>query len=550
MANNKVYGNYLMHGRTKGSRNGISTTKGYRAVGQRAKGRIVNGRYVYDYQSPGDYMQSMANAEARAKRAAEERALKNKIGFKSDYGAKNNWQQRGNEHRAANELVRDYYNKKIGDYTAEGFSKNKNGEYNVYNDTNNRWENIYARRENAEKAAKAASEKGESNNWQEVGTKTAALHNVGKKLADGTSKGARFGSSTGVSDKDIENLNNVITREHTKRQVAKGAKNDWQQQANAAASKKQSSKSSVPSKFDDDTSYTYTKSSKRIITPLVEQSRKYAKEHNVKPENPGSIDTDGLGETFHKIQKKQWEKDHGDALTPQERKQRGGGFLTKAINDAQKKGKKVTESSPWSAKPSTDAATFSKVMGVGNFLKNHAASKAERSTRIRKLKNIYEGKPATPENTNPGNRPRARQKTVGSGGTGVKVRHQQGVSTAMYNDPRYTKTDVKPNAMQNDPRYTKTVAQKRLEQIASKNNTGKNSDWQRQAQVAQVNKEAKTRQQNAQKKTNAMKNDPRYTKTDIKKKTVKNDAQQAARAQAKAKAKADWKERRKKLKYK
>lgn len=46
--NDKVYANYLMHGRTKGSRNGISTTKGYTAVGQKAKGHLVNGKYVYD----------------------------------------------------------------------------------------------------------------------------------------------------------------------------------------------------------------------------------------------------------------------------------------------------------------------------------------------------------------------------------------------------------------------------------------------------------------------------------------------------------------------
>lgn len=46
--NDKVYANYLMHGRTKGSRNGISTTKGYTAIGQKAKGHLVNGKYVYD----------------------------------------------------------------------------------------------------------------------------------------------------------------------------------------------------------------------------------------------------------------------------------------------------------------------------------------------------------------------------------------------------------------------------------------------------------------------------------------------------------------------
>lgn len=41
-------GSYLAHARTKGSKNGISNTPGYVAVGDRAEGRLVNGRYVYD----------------------------------------------------------------------------------------------------------------------------------------------------------------------------------------------------------------------------------------------------------------------------------------------------------------------------------------------------------------------------------------------------------------------------------------------------------------------------------------------------------------------
>lgn len=70
--NNKTYANYLMHGRTKGSRNGISTTKGYTAVGQKAKGHLVNGKYVYDYASTG---------------------------------SQNDWQQQGNYARAGGEAV-------------------------------------------------------------------------------------------------------------------------------------------------------------------------------------------------------------------------------------------------------------------------------------------------------------------------------------------------------------------------------------------------------------------------------------------------------------
>ena len=36
-----------MHGRTKGSRNGVSTTPGYVAKGKKAVGRLINGVYVY-----------------------------------------------------------------------------------------------------------------------------------------------------------------------------------------------------------------------------------------------------------------------------------------------------------------------------------------------------------------------------------------------------------------------------------------------------------------------------------------------------------------------
>ena len=55
MAN--YYGNHgngssLRHYRTKGSRNGYSKDPKYKPVGQKASGRIVNGRYVYDTSGP------------------------------------------------------------------------------------------------------------------------------------------------------------------------------------------------------------------------------------------------------------------------------------------------------------------------------------------------------------------------------------------------------------------------------------------------------------------------------------------------------------------
>lgn len=40
--------NYLKHSRPKGSRNGYTTMKDYKPVGTPAKGKLVNGRYVYE----------------------------------------------------------------------------------------------------------------------------------------------------------------------------------------------------------------------------------------------------------------------------------------------------------------------------------------------------------------------------------------------------------------------------------------------------------------------------------------------------------------------
>ena len=139
MANNKVYTDYLIHGRTKGSRNGISTTKGYTAVGQKAKGRYINGRYVYENNTPkvetkghwvngmyvwetkpsgldkpnnigiGKQIVEQRNKAATAKKSASALAAK---------GANNNWQQIGDAYRSAimmnnsNSRVQDYRDRK------------------------------------------------------------------------------------------------------------------------------------------------------------------------------------------------------------------------------------------------------------------------------------------------------------------------------------------------------------------------------------------------------------------------------------------------------
>ena len=62
-------GGSLMHYRTPGSKNGISNTPGYRAIGQRAKGRLIDGRYVYDVANSRPYGGSNAGSSSRAKAA-------------------------------------------------------------------------------------------------------------------------------------------------------------------------------------------------------------------------------------------------------------------------------------------------------------------------------------------------------------------------------------------------------------------------------------------------------------------------------------------------
>ena len=46
--NGYSYGGSLKHYRTKGSRNGYSNDPNYKPVGQRAQGKLINGKYVYE----------------------------------------------------------------------------------------------------------------------------------------------------------------------------------------------------------------------------------------------------------------------------------------------------------------------------------------------------------------------------------------------------------------------------------------------------------------------------------------------------------------------
>lgn len=89
--NNYMYGvyqsNYLKHYRTKGSKNGISTTKGYTAIGQKAK---YEYKQPYGYKPTGydagyvHYESEKTKARKAAQKKAWEEAQKQPTGLKGD----------------------------------------------------------------------------------------------------------------------------------------------------------------------------------------------------------------------------------------------------------------------------------------------------------------------------------------------------------------------------------------------------------------------------------------------------------------------------------
>lgn len=137
MANEKTYPNYLMHYRTKGSKNGISTTKGYTAVGQKARGRWINGHYVYED------------------------------------GAKNNWQQRGNTARGM---------------TARRKAKNTNGRY-IDDEYSKNLEYNSKKNGFSKKPRPSANLKGALNNWQQQGNTFRAANEAWERFGSGKSRG-------------------------------------------------------------------------------------------------------------------------------------------------------------------------------------------------------------------------------------------------------------------------------------------------------------------------------------------------------------------------
>lgn len=118
MAEYYTIGGSLMHYRTKGSRNGVSNTPGYRAIGQRAVGRLVNGRYVYDIVGGGDlrkHDQQMVDTMAKYRNrvykpsAGERRAAATQLRSQYDSERKLSGRTSGNTSSVAKAAYRAAY---------------------------------------------------------------------------------------------------------------------------------------------------------------------------------------------------------------------------------------------------------------------------------------------------------------------------------------------------------------------------------------------------------------------------------------------------------
>lgn len=213
MANDKVYPNYLMHYRTKGSKNGYSKSKYYTPVGQKAKGRWVNGKYVYDATTKG---------------------------------AKNDWQQSGNWQSQYSRSVQGIKTGQIGarayqstpswGVVTEG--RNAYGTDNSYknalakNDakkissegSKNAWQQQANYQKEKDRKRNDAIAKGKANNWQSKSAKASALGRLTQDMSTGKVNAAKGNNGDIVTSKNLgyrdDSYSNALKRkEHAANQA-------------------------------------------------------------------------------------------------------------------------------------------------------------------------------------------------------------------------------------------------------------------------------------------------------------------------------------------
>lgn len=171
MANEKTYPNYLMHYRTKGSKNGISTTKGYTAVGQKAKGHWVNGHYVYYTEgTPNNWQQQadLASSSARVKQDLHTGKIRARFGVVNP--------NKGPVEITAFPKIQDpSYKHALEKNEAKRWTEDriKNSQKNWY----------------SKKPQPSINLKGTLNNWQQQGNNFRAANEAWERFGSGKSRG-------------------------------------------------------------------------------------------------------------------------------------------------------------------------------------------------------------------------------------------------------------------------------------------------------------------------------------------------------------------------
>lgn len=238
MANNRIYANFLMHGRTKGSRNGISTTKGYTAVGQKAKGKIINGRWYYNITP--DYVKAENAAKVKARNYAKSHGYdwgENTFNYVTNPDIKS--QNAANVKARAAAIDKKYGYKQMASQAAsqEWRDKQERAESEAK-------KKMYSQAANAERdtlAKRNSVAKGAANNWQQQAAAARDNKETYTKYKEGkisaiTAKDNSGDVTTMYHPKDQYGVNYTAIKTEKLGAASKGKKNNWQQAGNLTRS--------------------------------------------------------------------------------------------------------------------------------------------------------------------------------------------------------------------------------------------------------------------------------------------------------------------------
>lgn len=237
--------------RTKGSKNGISRTKGYTAVGQRAKGRWVNGRYVYDLPK---------FSSGAAQNPQYSRVVTNRINdptlseaYITTGDGRKIYEKEPRRKESNSDIGYDAYReyKRREELKEDARAKQAAGKkaVAVRNGAQNNWQQQAADAQrkaeakarwnagNKAQAAKKSAEQGAQNNWQQKANAKRDDVETYRKYKEGSINGIAYGTSVMQHPKD-ERDPTRWTEIKPMTKTASGAKgklNNWQQQAAKAA---------------------------------------------------------------------------------------------------------------------------------------------------------------------------------------------------------------------------------------------------------------------------------------------------------------------------